>query len=123
MQQTGWVVPALHTVWGGVLVCVPAPLFRLTGAAPSPVACRLLRVLGARHLAQAAVTAARPGPASLRAGSVVDILHAASCAGLAVADPRWRRPAVLGGLSATALAATGLAAATLAEHPAGGPQA
>ncbi len=123
MERARWVVPALHAVWGGVLVYVPARLLRLTGAPPSPAARRLLRALGARHLAQAVVTAARPGPGPLRAGSVTDLLHAASCAGLAVTDPRWRRPAILGGLGAMALAAAGLTAASSAEHQAGGPEA
>jgi hypothetical protein len=104
-------VPALHAAWGGVLICVPAQVLSLAGEVPSPAALRVLRVLGARHLGQAAVTAARPSPAALRAGGVVDMLHAASCAGLAMADVRWRRPATLGCLGAAALAAAGFAAA------------
>jgi hypothetical protein len=104
-------VPALHAAWGAVLVCGPARLLALTGEEPSPAARRVLRVLGARHLGQAVVTAARPGPWMLRAGSAVDLLHAASCAALAVADARWRRAAALGAAGATAMAAAGLAAA------------
>ncbi len=68
-------VPALHAAWGAVLVCIPARLLELTGGVPSPTASRVLRVLGARHLSQAAITAARPGPAALRMGSAVE--HAA----------------------------------------------
>jgi hypothetical protein len=111
-------VPALHAAWGAVLVCIPARLLELTGGVPSPTASRVLRVLGARHLSQAAITAARPGPAALRMGSAVDMLHAASCAGLALADARWRRAAALGCFGATALAAAGLAAARRPEPPA-----
>ena len=122
MTATRAAVPALHAAWGGILVCVPARLIRLAGEVPSPSSRRVLRLLGVRHLGQAAVTAARPGPAALRAGGVVDILHAASCAGLALADARWRRAAVLGCSGATALAAAGFAAARWTEHPAGGPE-
>jgi hypothetical protein len=114
------VVPALHAAWGGLLVCAPARLIRLAGEVPSPSSRRVLRLLGARHLGQAAVTAARPGPAALRAGGVVDILHAASCAGLALADARWRPAAALGCCGAMALAAAGFAAASRTEQPTGG---
>ena len=113
-------VPALHAAWGGLLVCAPAQLTRLAGEVPSPSSRRVLRLLGARHLGQAAVTAARPGPAALRAGGVVDIVHAASCAGLALVDARWRRAAALGCSGAIALAAAGFAAASWTEESAGG---
>jgi hypothetical protein len=47
----------------------------------------------------------------LAVGGVTDALHAASCAGLAVLDPRWRRAATLGGLGATAFAVADFTAA------------
>lgn len=105
-------IPTGHAVWGTALVCCPGPV--LTAVAGQPVGrpeLLILRVLGARHLAQAAVSAAVPSRAVLRAGAVVDLLHAASCVGLALAEPRWRRAAGLGGLSASAFAAAGLAIA------------
>lgn len=50
----------------------------------------LMRVIGARHLAQAAITAPRPTPAVLAVGAQVDLLHAASMVVAAAADSERR---------------------------------
>jgi hypothetical protein len=72
----------------------------------------VLRVLGARHVAQGIATgiaaARRPAPGALRAGSAVDVAHATSAVLLALVDRRQRRPALLDGGVATALAVAGL---------------
>jgi hypothetical protein len=52
----------------------------------------------------------------LAAGAGTDALHALSMAVLAVADRRWRRPAVVSGLTAAAFAACGALAARRAAQ-------
>ena len=52
-----------------------------------------MRVLGARHVAQAGAEWAFGGRAR-RIGTVVDLLHATTSVGFAVVDPRWRRAAL-----------------------------
>ena len=81
-----------------------------------PAARTGVRVLGARQLAQAGLTAAAPTPALLAAGAGTDALHALSMAVLALADRRWRRPAIVSGLTATAFAAGGALAARQAAQ-------
>jgi hypothetical protein len=105
---------AVRGAWGTLLICCPGPLLRAAAGHPGSGADRaVLRVLGARHLLQAAVTAARPGPTVLGAGGVVDLLHAASQIALACSGPRWRRAAALDAVGAAAFAAAGFATARL----------
>lgn len=113
-------IPTGHALWGAALVCCPGPLLSAVAGRPAgrPEK-RILRVLGIRHVIQAAVSAAVPSAWVLRAGAGVDALHAATCVGLAVADPRWRRAATVSGVSATAFAAAGLALAGQARGPSG----
>lgn len=85
--------------WGVVLLAAPSWL---------PARCRwVLRALGARHVAQAVVTAWRPTPGVLAAGAATDLVHASSMAALALADARWRGRAAADGAAATAFAAAG----------------
>jgi hypothetical protein len=60
-----------------------------------------MRVLGARHVAQAGAEWAFGGRAR-QIGTVVDLLHAATSVGFAVIKPGWRRAA----LSDTAVTTT-----------------
>ncbi|WP_368680543.1 hypothetical protein R1X32_10070 (plasmid) [Rhodococcus opacus] len=77
----------------------------------------VVRLLGARHLLQAAVTTAAPSPLVLRYGAGVDAVHAASMA-IAALDRRRRRAAVAEMLCASGFAAAGLKAArTHADRP------
>lgn len=105
------VFPAARAAYGIALLCAPDRALRLcTGLPPSPRACRVVRVLGARHVAQAALTTAA-GPAGLALGALVDGAHAASMLLLAAAD-RQMRPAGLSDATAALLfAAAGLAGA------------
>ena len=107
--------------WGATLLTAPEPvlhaLARSSGAAPRS-ALVVLRILGARHLAQAAVEEWGPHPAVLRLGVAVDAVHALTTAVFAAADPRWRRAA----LTDTAVAATfSLAAALTTQRERGRP--
>lgn len=80
----------------------------------SSAARRVARLLGARQLIQAALTAGTgPSATGLRIGAVVDLAHATSMAGLAIADRRVRAAAAADALMATSLAATGLGQAGL----------
>jgi hypothetical protein len=81
--------------YGAALLLAPGPVIRLaTGCRPTRRAGAVARLLGARHLAQAALTAAFPGPAAFTIGAQVDAMHAASMLLLAAVSPSARRMAL-----------------------------
>lgn len=94
-----------------LLSCPDRPVHALTGITPTERDRQILRVLGARQLAQAAVSLVHPSRRVLAAGSVVDALHAATCVGLAAVDGRWRRGGLVGALDATVFSLAGYASA------------
>ncbi|MFU8871789.1 hypothetical protein [Micromonospora sp. SL4-19] len=79
--------------WGTTLILAPRRVLRRWGRA-SGLAVGTLRVLGVRHLAQAAVTLRRPVPVVLVAGAAADLLHASTALALAAVDRRQRRIAL-----------------------------
>ena len=83
---------------------------RCSCSAVSRPARRVVRVLGARQVTQAGLTLAFPAEPLAGLGIGVDALHALSMIPLVVAAPRWRRPALVSGLTAAAFAAVGLLA-------------
>ncbi|MEZ0166611.1 hypothetical protein AB2L27_17775 [Kineococcus sp. LSe6-4] len=89
--------PALaRAVWGTALVTVPRPLLRrLDPAGADDRAVAVARVLGVRHLVQAALTGALPCRPVLLAGAVADAAHGASMLALAGWDPGRRRVALV----------------------------
>jgi hypothetical protein len=96
--------------YGVGLVCAPQVLIRWAGdGEPSRRACEVARVLGARHLAQAALTMATPG--GLGFGGAVDFTHAASMVALALVDGRARRVALLDAGMESTLGVAGIVAA------------
>ena len=98
--------------YGAVLLCAPGTAVRLSGAGlASSRTLAVTRVLGARHLIQAAVTAAAPNAAVLTVGAQVDCAHAASMLAVAAASRPLRRAGLTDGLIATVLAVAGLAVA------------
>jgi hypothetical protein len=98
--------------YGSALLLLPGPALRLCGGQPDRRSRNVARVLGARHLVQAAVTAGiGPSAESLGIGAVVDMTHAVSMAGLALADRRVRRVTLTDALIETAFAAAGLSSA------------
>lgn len=100
--------PAARACYGAALLCAPGLALGLcTGRAPSQRARVVVRVLGARHLAQAVLTLWRPSPAVLLGGAGVDACHAASMLALAVADPQLRTAGIADCAAATAFTATG----------------
>lgn len=96
----------LRGVYGAILLLAPRRVAGLyTGAAPDPATVVVARVLGARQLAQAVLTAGAPGALVLGLGVEVDLAHSASMLALAVFDARRRRgglveAAVAGGFAA-----------------------
>jgi hypothetical protein len=78
----------------------------------------LVRVLGARLVAQHGAVLAAPRPRLVRLGSAVDLLHAASMVPF-VASPRYGRAARLSGGLAAAYAAVALAVAPRSAEPQG----
>jgi hypothetical protein len=98
-------VPLARAGYGAALLCAPGPMIGVvTGQPPTRRARRVARVLGVRHLAQAAITARNPGPEVVALGVIVDLLHAASMFALAVAVQDLRRAELADALAATALA-------------------
>ncbi|MCW2936348.1 MAG: hypothetical protein JWM19_7310 [Actinomycetia bacterium] len=98
-------VPLARAGYGAALLCAPGPMIRLcTGQTPSRRANSVARVLGIRHLAQAAITAWAPGPDMATAGPVIDLLHAASMLALAAAGRPLRRAELADALVAATLA-------------------
>lgn len=103
---------AARAGYGGALLIAPGPVIRLVAGRPAGSRARAVaRVLGARHLLQAALTAAAPDGPSLGIGAAVDLVHAASMAALALADRPARRLALSDALIESAFAAAGVSAA------------
>ncbi|WP_416904334.1 hypothetical protein [Micromonospora echinospora] len=98
-----------RVAWAGLLLLAPGTLLRPVGPT-STVAVATLRVLGARHLAQAAVTVHRPTPGTLGAGAAVDGIHAFTALALAAVDRRQRRAALADAAIAAAWAVLGTVA-------------
>jgi hypothetical protein len=113
VTRTAVVLQAVRAGYGAALLLVPGRVIRAyTGSQPGARTRTVARVLGARHLAQAAVTVGSgPSAESLGLGAAVDITHAASMAALALADRRVRRVTLTDALIETAFAAAGLSAA------------
>jgi hypothetical protein len=107
----GRALQIVRATYGAALVLVPGPAIRLaTGRLPSRRACRVARVLGTRHLIQAALTAAAPEPAVLALGGQVDTVHTASMLLLAAVSPVGRRAALTDALTEAAFATAGFSA-------------
>ncbi len=110
----GGLLQAVRASYGGALLIAPGPVIRLaTGEPASPRARAVARVLGARHLLQAALTAAaRCNAPSLGLGATVDLVHAASMVALGAADRQARRLTLTDALVESAFgAASGTVAA------------
>ena len=101
---------AVRVLWGTVLLAAPEltlgklPHHRIDGAARG-----VARVLGARHLIQAAVTGRAGNRRWVAAGATVDATHAATMAALAVLRPDRRKLALSNVATAAALAVAGVA--------------
>jgi hypothetical protein len=95
----------LRAVYGAAELLLPGTVERLlVGTTPDARARKAIRILGARHLLQAAVTA-RGGRTVHHFGGGVDTLHALTMVGLAAFDPERRRAATVNAAIALAFAA------------------
>jgi hypothetical protein len=112
---------AIRGGYGGALLIAPGPVIRTVTGRPGGARTRAVaRLLGARHLVQAVVTAATAASGeSLGIGAAIDLVHAASMAGLAIADRRVRRLTLSDVLIETMFAATGLSLVTAPARTAG----
>src|SRR5207248_7968566 len=103
--------PAARACYGAALLCAPGLALGLcTGEASSARARTVVRILGARHLAQAVLTMWRPRRAVFAAGTGIDGCHVVSMLALAAADPRLRRAGLADAAAAAASTAVGVAA-------------
>jgi hypothetical protein len=94
-------------LWGAVMLLRPEDLTRsVCGGGPEPAAW-IVRVLGARLLAQNVVTFVRPTREVVLAGAATDALHAASMVAARVRWPEHARPIWVSGSTSAASAALG----------------
>jgi hypothetical protein len=99
-------VALIRAAYGAVLVSAPGTVLNLFGGPAEDDRARVVaRVLGARHILQAAVTRRGRFP---RLGAMVDSLHAASMFGLAALGSDYRTAALVDGAVATMLCITEL---------------
>lgn len=108
----------VRTAWGVALLTAPRLLARVAAghAASSGTGKDFARLLGGRHLVQAAATARHPTFPVLLTGAAADALHATTGVALGVLAPRWRRAVLLDAAVAAAFATGGVAAARRARR-------
>lgn len=100
--------------YGAALLCAPGAVIGLcTGGPASPRARTVVRVAGARHLAQAAITVRAPSAFVLAIGAQVDLAHAVSMLALAAGHRPMRRAELADGLAAAMFATAGAAGALI----------
>lgn len=107
-------VEKARAAWGMLLLTRPSAAARiLSGPPPYPrLELPVLRVLGVRHVVQAAFTAARPCPRTVVGGAGLDVLHALTGIGYAASGRSRRRTGLL-----DATIASGFAFATTMLTP------
>jgi hypothetical protein len=97
--------------YGTALVLAPGVvIFLATGRPPGRRTRWVARLLGARHLAQAALTAVAPLPEVFTMGAQADALHAASMVLLATVDRPARQAALTDAVAEAVFAAVGFSA-------------
>ena len=112
---------ALRVLWGTVLLVAPGVVLGDLPHQRIDHASRVFtRVLGARHLIQAAITS-REGPSGwVLGGAAVDATHAATMAAVALLRPDRRKLALTNAATAAALAAAQVAEIRRGRVPHGG---
>ena len=106
-QRAASVPLSIRVGWGLTLLIAPGPVLRLFGGADEGrVPCRIMRLLGARHIVQAAVEY-RLGGRSRQIGIGVDLLHGTTSVAFGVLSPPWRRAALVDAGVATGFAVLG----------------
>lgn len=99
----------VRAAWGAVLLAAPAGVLdHIHGVQVDRRALAVTRILGARHLVQAAFSGVNPGPEVLAAGIWVDSVHAMTAFGLAAVDRRRARGGITDGVVAACWAGLAL---------------
>ncbi len=80
-------IELVRGAWGLAMLVAPSPVLSAVGTGGDRTMVVVGRVLGARHLAQAVLSGARPSPEVLAMGVWVDAVHALCALGLAAASP------------------------------------
>ena len=94
-------------LWGAAMLVRPGDVTRLVcGGGPEPAAW-IVRVLGARLVAQHVVTLVWPTREVVLAGAAADVLHAASMVPARVRWPEHARPIWVSGTTSAASALAG----------------
>jgi len=120
-KRSRLLIPLARAGYGAALLCAPGPIIgAVTGQPPSRRARQVARILGVRHLTQAAVTAFNSGPEVVALGVIVDLLHAASMFAFAAVVPDLRQAELADALAATTLAVAEPAIASLGRPKAAG---
>ncbi|WP_222432285.1 hypothetical protein [Leekyejoonella antrihumi] len=97
-----------RAAWGGTMLLTPATtLSTIHGLKIDTTSTTVARVLGARQVVQAGLSGIAPSPEILALGVWVDLAHAASAFGLAVADRSRVRAGIADGAVALAWAGFG----------------
>jgi len=99
----------LRLALGLILLLAPDRVLRAAGGRDGGRVPRwIVRLLGARHLAQAALVTRRGDARAVRWGAAVDATHGLSMVALARSGTRSRRPAAIAAASASAWTVCGL---------------
>lgn len=100
--------PAVRAAYGALLLFATSPVLRLvTGHSATPRATAVARVLGLRHLGQAAATGFQPTAVPLALGAEVDVAHSASMLAVVALSRTHRRAGAVDATVATAFAMGG----------------
>ncbi|GAA2016895.1 hypothetical protein GCM10009756_00710 [Pseudokineococcus marinus] len=100
----------LRAAWGATCLLAPGAVQRvLSGHGPDVRGRRVLRVLGARHLVQAAGGRVLPPRLAVGGGAAVDGIHSATALALGLLDAGRRRAALVSAVVAGAWCAWGAA--------------
>jgi hypothetical protein len=106
------VIAAMTSAAGALALCSPERLTRLAcGATTARPPAWLVRLLGARYLAQAAAELGHPTRRVWLVSSAIDNVHAATMVAAAFTWPSYRRAALVsGGFASCSAVATAFAA-------------
>ena len=103
--------------YGAILLCAPGAVIGWCSGQPASTRARTMaRVLGSRHVIQAAVTAGAPNALVLRVGAQVDVAHAASMFALGAVIRPVRRAPLADGLVAFVFSVIGAASTASRRH-------
>lgn len=88
-------IELLRGGWGVCMLVAPRRMMSLLGVEVDVRSLVVARVLGARQVAQAALSGSRPSPEVLALGVWVDVVHCASLVGFAAVDRDRARASLL----------------------------